>query len=269
MILCFLAAALAEDPTSLVDVPPMVEPVVPAAAGAAAGTVVADPSPPAPRPADPRALWLDGFQDTPMALHIGGAGVQSGKVEHRFQVVGPNGPMSVTELLRTLNDPIVAKKRKQEVTVAVILGSVGIATAASMLAAHSLEEVNNDPVAEPVTAVAGTLGFVLGVVAFGQPLQSDTQPWRYWTSETLRPRVDAYNMALPAGLPAVPLAAVAPKTAPEVEATGGEGAPVEAPAPDVEVAPVEAPPIAPGGEPAPFLPDKPIDIPDGQIGHGE
>lgn len=247
MILLFLAAAFAEDPTSLVDVPPVVAPAVPVATPAA--TAVPDPSQPAPRPADSRALRLDGFQDTPAALRLGGPGVQTGKVEHRFQVVGPGGVMSVTELLRTVPDLEVAKLRKREVTVAVILGSIGVATAASMLAVHSIEEVNNDPVAEPITAVAGTLGFVLGVVAIGQPLQSNTQPWRYWTAETLRPRVEAYNVALSANLPLAPIGPPLP--------------------PEVEEAPVVAPPLAPAGEPAPFLPDKPIDLPDVPIGTGD
>ncbi|GDX82483.1 hypothetical protein LBMAG42_42940 [Deltaproteobacteria bacterium] len=247
MIMLLLASAFAEDPTSVVDVP--------AAAPAAAVPAAAVPeatSPgaalaPTPKPTDPRSLRLDGFLDTPMALRLGGSGVQTGAIEHRFQVVGPNGPMSVTELLRTVNDPEVARIRKREVTLGVILGSVGVATAASMLAVHSIEEVNNDPVAEPVTAVAGTLGFVVGVVAFGQPLQSDGQPWRYWTAETLRPKVDAYNAALSTAAPMPP--AAPPPAEP-------------APVPDVEAPALPAP-----GEQAPFLPDKPIDLPDVPLGH--
>lgn len=173
MNLILVALAFADD-VSGVNVPPdppAAEPVV--------------VSPP-PQAISPHALRLGGFHERT----LDGA---KGEVEHRYSVVGSAGPLTVAEVLALVADPEVQARRKREVTVASIIGGVGLATAISNFAAHSVESVNNDPVLEPLTAVVGTLGFVTAVVGFGQPLQSNTRVWRYWTAEELQPKIDTYN----------------------------------------------------------------------------
>ncbi len=175
MNLLLVALALADDVSEVnvpVDPPPIVaEPVA--------------PQPPAQSSGTP-ALRLAGFYERPID---GGKGL----VEHRYSVVGASGPLTVSEVLALVGDPEVQARRKREVTMASIVGGVGLASAIASFAAHSVESVNNDPVLEPLTAVVGTLGFVTAVVGFGQPLQSNTRVWQYWTAEQLQPKIDAYN----------------------------------------------------------------------------
>jgi len=194
-MLLLLSLAFAE-PASEVDVPASVPPAV-----------APESVPPSPPPADPAAgglavpaaannpltMRIAGIQEVPAEFRIG----PGPKTERRYQVVDHTGPLSVTEIAARLGDTSVQAKRKKEVTVGAVIGSIGLATAASMLAAHSVETINSDPVAEPVTAITGVLGFVVGVGAFGSVLQADHRPWAYWSPEELQPKVDAANEKLP------------------------------------------------------------------------
>ncbi len=194
-MLLLLQLAFAE-PASEVDVPASVPPTV------APETVPASPPPADAVPGNltvpsaannPLTMKIAGIQEVPAEFRIG----PGPKTERRYQVVDRTGPLSVTEIAARLGDTSVQAKRKKEVTVGAVIGSIGLATAASMLAAHSVESINSDPVAEPVTAITGVLGFVVGVGAFGSVLQADHRPWAYWSPEELQPKVDAANAKLP------------------------------------------------------------------------
>lgn len=201
-MLLLLSLASAE-PASEVDVPASVPPAV---APESPPPVAAPPPAEAP-PAEavpgnltvpsaannPLTMRIAGIQEVPAEFRIG----PGPKTERRYQVVDHTGPLSVTEIAARLGDTSVQTKRKKEVTVGAVIGSIGLATAASMLAAHSVESINSDPVAEPVTAITGVLGFVVGVGAFGSVLQADHRPWAYWSPEELQPKVDAANAKLP------------------------------------------------------------------------
>lgn len=197
MLLTF-ALAFADDPTSLVDAPPPAPAAVPAPppepAPAAAPAPTGGDVTVATVEKNPLAMKLTGFVDAPAELHLGKG---PATVRH-FQVVDHAGPLSVAEIAARVGDPAVQARRKKEVTVASVIGGLGLATAASMLAAHSVESINNDPTLEPVTAITGVLGFVVGVGAFGGALQGNQRPWVYWTPEELQAKVDAANAALPA-----------------------------------------------------------------------
>ena len=197
MLLSF-ALAFADDPSSAVDVPsapppPVVEapapPPEPVPAAPASGNLTV-----AEAAKNPLTLRLAGLQEVPAEFSL----KKGPKTVWRFQVVDGTGPLSVSELLLRVGDPAVQARRKKEVTVASVVGGIGLATAVSMLAAHSVESINTDPTLEPITAVTGVVGFVVGVGAFGGALQGNQRPWVYWTPEELQPKLDAVNAALPA-----------------------------------------------------------------------
>lgn len=203
-MLLLIELALADDPTSLVDVPPATPASAPAEAAAPPPPAAVPPPPEVAPPVpgnltppgtlpNPLTMRLAGFHDAPAELRFG----KGPTIVHRYAVVDGSGPLSVAEIAARLGDTEVQKRRKQEVTVASVIGGIGLATAASMLAVHSIEEVNNDPVLEPVTAIAGVVGFVVSVGSFGSALQGNQRPWVYWTPEELQPKLDAANATLP------------------------------------------------------------------------
>lgn len=226
-----LAAARAESVVDPFDVPaaPPEPPVAPAPASP-------DALRDAPSPVDPRTMRLDGFVEAPVWLSIGPK-VSFNQVEQRFRVVDGSGMLTVAEVSQRLGDQAVIDRRKREVTTGVTVGSVGLALAAAMLAAHSIEEVNADPVAEPVTAITGSLGFVVGIGSFGAVIQGNERPWDYWSPDELRVKLTAWNLRT-FGVP--------PLTGPPAEAPPIEAPPLAAP-PAVEPAPPPAVEPNPGG----------------------
>ncbi len=147
----------------------------------------------APSPTDPRFMRLDGFAEAPIWIKTT-PNVKFNVVETRFRVVDASGVLTVADVAHRLGDEAVLARRKREITTGVVVGSAGLALAASMLVAHSVEEINADPVAEPVTAITGALGFVVGVGSFGAVLQANERPWDYWTPDELRVKLTAWNL---------------------------------------------------------------------------
>ncbi len=208
MISVLLAAfALADDPTTA----PVATPVPP--------VVVAPPAPVTP-PADPRALRLAGFVEAQGVSFTPKLDFKA--IEKRFRVADSDGMLTVDETARRVGDVDVRAKRKKQATVGAIVASFGLALGATMLALHSVEEIGDDPVYSPLTAITGVAGAVTGISALGSVLQANERPWLYWTAESLAPKLDAWNLANvgasaapampPVIVPVVPATPAAPTT---------------------------------------------------------
>ncbi len=215
-----LADEVAVDPT----LPPYPEGPVP--------LEPAPPPPPALPPApDPRALRLTGFVDS-TTLRFSPR-LDFAAVEHRYRVVDAQGQVGVDALATRLDDKDVRARRRKEATFGAVLGTVGLALGAGMLIAYGFEEVNEDPVLAPVTAITGVGGAVVGIGALGSVLQSAERPWLYWDAAALAPKLDAWNTA-----------------------TLGPGQAPAMPPPPPVAAPAEPAPTTPAPLLPPFEPDK-------------
>jgi hypothetical protein len=186
-------------------------------------------------------MRLDGFVDAPVLVRIDKK-MEFNVVEKRFRVVDDSGLLTVADIAVRLGDEAVLARRKKEVTTGLAVGVSGLAVAAAMLAVHSIEEVNKDPVYEPATAVTGTLGFIVGIGAIGGVIQANERPWSYWSPDELREKLTAYNLAHFG----VPVAATAPiEPAPAVEAPPPPPA-IEPATPPAEATPETPAPLPPG-----------------------
>jgi hypothetical protein len=231
-VLSFLLAASLSARADDVDPTPTPERPAPASPDAARFT---------PAPVDPRWMRLDGFVDAPVLVRIDKK-MEFNVVEKRFRVVDDSGLLTVADIAVRLGDEAVLARRKKEVTTGLAVGVSGLAVAAAMLAVHSIEEVNKDPVYEPATAVTGTLGFIVGIGAIGGVIQANERPWSYWSPDELREKLTAYNLAHFG----VPVAATAPiEPAPAVEAPPPPPA-IEPATPPAEATPETPAPLPPG-----------------------
>ncbi|MSQ01030.1 MAG: hypothetical protein EXR71_03930 [Myxococcales bacterium] len=169
---------------------------------------------------DPRALRLAGFVDAPSVSFT--PKLDFKVIEHRFRVADGDGLLTVEDTARRVGDVDVRAKRKRQATVGAIVGSLGLAVGATMLAVHSVDEIGDDPVYSPLTAITGVAGAVTGIGALGSVLQTNERPWLYWTAAVLAPKLDAWNLANvgPGVTPAMPAATEpAPELTPTAPAT--------------------------------------------------
>ena len=187
----------------------------------------------APSATDPRYMRLDGFVEAPVWLRTSPKLSLNG-VESRFRVLDSSGLLTVAEVASRLGDEAVLGRRKREITSGVAIGSVGLAVAATMLTLHSIEEINNDPVAEPITALTGVAGFVVGIGSFGAVIQANERPWDYWSPDELRVKLTAWNLSNfgvpPLTEPAAPAAPAAPEALLPPAPAAPEALPTPAPA---------------------------------------
>ncbi len=211
MMIFLLAGTIAladEDSGQPVATPPPPVTVEAPPVAVEAPPLAGTPSPPAVRAADPRAVRLAGFVETQGVSFTPKLNFKA--VEQRFRVVDGDGMLTVDETARRVGDADVRAKRKKQATVGAVIGTLGLAIGATMLALHAVDDIADDPVYSPLTAITGVAGAVTGIGALGSVLQANERPWLYWTAETLAPKLDAWNLMNvgPSVAPAMPPASV-------------------------------------------------------------